>query len=402
MTGLLEYGLLVLGVAIGCGVGWLMAKQTMSGRIIRAEERLKANEEAAESNEQRIRAEVENIAIKVGKENSAQFLELAQAKLVAQQKDAQHELETRKVEVANLIKPLQEEMAKMLDINTEMEKERVGAYEGIKRHLKMLGEQTESLSSRTTALSTALTTSSQARGNWGEVKLRRLFEMAGMSEHIDFTEQVTLEDGRRPDFVVQLPDEGVIPIDSKASGAHYLEAAELEAGPEQDDLLNKHAKAMRQTITELSKKGYQETIEGEFDHVIMFVPSEAMAAAAFSVDPDLMDYALSRSVLIATPVTMLGLLRTVALYWQQHTLAEGAREIYDGSRELYKRVNTTMEHFIKVGSHLSSAAKAYNSTMSSYESRVVPQGRRLEELKVTETLQKTLPEPKEIEEPKQG
>ena len=142
MTGLLEYGLLVLGVAIGCGVGWLMAKQSMSGRIIRAEERLKANEETAESNEQRIRAEVENIAIKVGKENSAHFLELAQATLVAQQKDAQHELESRKVEVANLIKPLQEEMAKMLDINTEMEKERVGAYEGIKRHLKMLGEQT--------------------------------------------------------------------------------------------------------------------------------------------------------------------------------------------------------------------------------------------------------------------
>lgn len=402
MTGLLEYGLLVMGIAIGGGVGWLMAKQTMSGRIIRAEERLKANEEAAESNEQRIRAEVENIAMKVGEENSARFLELAEAKLVAQQKDAQHDLETRKLEVANLIKPLQEEMAKMMTINTEMEEKRAGAYEGIKRHLKVLGEQTESLSSRTTALSTALTTSSQARGNWGEVKLRRLFEMAGMSEHIDFVEQVTLEDGRRPDFVVQLPGAGVIPIDSKASGAHYLQAAELDAGPEQQELLTKHAKAMRQTITELSKKGYQETIEGEFDHVIMFVPSEAMAAAAFTVDPELMDYALSKSVLIATPVTMLGLLRTVALYWQQHALAEGAREIYDGSRELYKRVNTTMEHFIKVGSHLSNAVKAYNSTMSSYESRVLRQGRRLEELKVAETLQKTLPEPKEIEEPKQG
>ncbi len=402
MTGLLEYGLLVMGIAIGGGVGWLMAKQTMSGRIIRAEERLKANEEAAESNEQRIRAEVENIAMKVGKENSARFLELAEAKLVAQQKDAQHDLETRKLEVANLIKPLQEEMAKMMTINTEMEEKRAGAYEGIKRHLKVLGEQTESLSSRTTALSTALTTSSQARGNWGEVKLRRLFEMAGMSEHIDFVEQVTLEDGRRPDFVVQLPGAGVIPIDSKASGAHYLQAAELDAGPEQQELLTKHAKAMRQTITELSKKGYQETIEGEFDHVIMFVPSEAMAAAAFTVDPELMDYALSKSVLIATPVTMLGLLRTVALYWQQHALAEGAREIYDGSRELYKRVNTTMEHFIKVGSNLSNAVKAYNSTMSSYESRVLRQGRRLEELKVAETLQKTLPEPKEIEEPKQG
>ena len=203
--------------------------------------------------------------------------------------------------------------------------------------MKVLGEQTESLSSRTTALSTALTTSSQARGNWGEVKLRRLFEMAGMSEHIDFVEQVSLEDGRRPDFVVQLPGAGVIPIDSKASGAHYLQAAELDAGPEQQELLTKHAKAMRQTITELSKKGYQETIEGEFDHVIMFVPSEAMAAAAFTVDPDLMDYALSKSVLIATPVTMLGLLRTVALYWQQHALAEGARNIRRLSRTLQTR-----------------------------------------------------------------
>ena len=236
----------------------------------------------------------------IDEENSARCLG-SRAKLVAQQKDAQHDLETRKLEVANLIKPLQEEMAKMMNINTEME-EKADAYEGIKRHLKVLGEQTESLSSRTTALSTALTTSSQARGNWGEVKLRRLFEMAGMSEHIDFVEQVTLEDGRRPDIVVQLPGAGHNPIDSKASGAHYLQAAELDAGPEQQELLTKHAKAMRQTITELSKKGYQETIEGEFDHVIMFVPSEAMAAAAFTVDPDLMDYALSKSVLIATPV----------------------------------------------------------------------------------------------------
>ena len=133
----------------------------------------------------------------------------------------------------------------------------------------------------------------------------------------------------------------------------------------------------------------------------MFVPSEAMAAAAFSMDPDLMDYAMSKSVLIATPVTMLGLLRTVALYWQQHALAEGANEIYEVSKELYKRVNTTMDHFVKVGGHLSKAAKAYDATMSSYERRVLPQGRRLEELKVSETLQATLPEPKEIDHPKE-
>ena len=401
MTALVEYGLLVVGLGIGGALGWLLAKQATSAKLIRAEERLKANEEAAETNEQRIRAEVENIATKVGEENSARFLQMAQDRLTAQQKDAEHALETRKLEVANIIKPIQEEMARLMTLNTDMEKERVGAYEGLKRHLKELGEKTESLSSRTTALSTALTTSSQARGNWGEVKLRRLFEMAGLSEHIDFSEQVTLTDGTRPDFVVALPQEGVIPIDSKATGAHFLQAAELDPGPEQDELIRKHATAMKSRITELSKKSYQENIEGEFDHVVMFVPSEAMAAAAFSIDPDLMDYAMSKSVLVATPVTMLGLLRTVALYWQQHALAEGAKEIYDVSRELYKRITTMIDHFQKVGGHLSKAAKAYDATMNSYEGRVLPQGRRLEELKVSETLQATLPEPKDIDHPKE-
>lgn len=401
MTALVEYGLLLVGLAVGGTVGWLVAKQSLAGQLIRAEERLRANEASAAGNEQRIRAEVENIALKIGEENSARFIELAHAKLENQQQEATHELDLRKLEVANLVKPLQDEMAKLTAMNAEMEKERAGAYEGIKRHLKELGEKTESLSTRTTALSTALTTSSQARGNWGEVKLRRLFEMAGMSENIDFDEQTTLSDGRRPDFVVRLPDSGVIPIDSKATGAHFLQAAELDPGDEQTALLKKHAKAMRGRIAELSQKGYQETIEGEFDHVVMFVPSEAMAAAAFSMDPDLMDYAMSKSVLIATPVTMLGLLRTVALYWQQHALAEGANEIYEVSRELYKRVNTTVDHFVKVGGHLSKAAKAYDATMNSYERRVLPQGRRLEELKVSETLQGTLPEPKEIDHPKE-
>lgn len=401
MTALVEYGLLLFGLAIGGTVGWLVAKQSLAGQLIRAEEQLRASEASAAGNEQRIRAEVENIALKIGEENSARFIELAQAKLETQQQEAAHALDLRKLEVANLVKPLQDEMAKLTAMNAEMEKERAGAYEGIKRHLKELGEKTESLSTRTTALSTALTTSSQARGNWGEVKLRRLFEMAGMSENIDFDEQTTLSDGKRPDFVVRLPDSGVIPIDSKATGAHFLQAAELDPGDEQTALLKKHAKAMRGRIAELSQKGYQETIEGEFDHVVMFVPSEAMAAAAFSMDPDLMDYAMSKSVLIATPVTMLGLLRTVALYWQQHALAEGANEIYEVSRELYKRVNTTVDHFVKVGGHLSKAAKAYDATMNSYERRVLPQGRRLEELKVSETLQGTLPEPKEIDHPKE-
>jgi DNA recombination protein RmuC len=397
MVGALEYGLLAVGLGIGSLVGWLMAKQNLSGELLVARERIRASQEDAEGNEQRIRAEVELLAGRIAHQSTENVMRMAEERWKSEQKDAEHALDTRKMEVENLVKPLKEEMEKMIKFNNDMEKERTGAYEGIKRQLKELGEKTESLSTRTTALSTALTTSAQARGNWGEVKLRRLFEMAGLSEHVDFFEQVTLEDGSRPDFVVRLPQEAVLPIDSKASGAHFLQAVEMDPCPQQDELLVKHAKAMKQRITELSAKAYQNTIEGEFDHVIMFIPSEAMAASAFSTDPDLMEYAMSKAVLIATPVTMLGLLRTVALYWQQHALAEGAKEIYDVSRELYKRVNTMIGHFSKVGGHLSNAAKTYNDTMNSYETRVLPQGRRLDDLKVSETLQTALPEPKDIE-----
>jgi DNA recombination protein RmuC len=396
MTVLADYGLLLAGLALGCVLGWVLGRQASGTALIRAEERIRASETTSEVNEQRLRAEVEALSKRLSAENTEHFFKMAEERWIRNQEQANHELETRKLAVEHLLKPLQEELVRLQTQNTEMEKERVGAYEGLRRHIKELGEKTESLSSRTTALSTALTTSGQARGNWGEVKLRRLFEMAGLSEHVNFMEQVTLDNGLRPDFVVVLPEEGVIPIDSKAVGEKYLEAVETEAGPVQDDLLLKHAKSMRTRITELSSKAYQESIEGNFDHVVMFVPSEAMAAAAFNVDPDLMEYAMSKAVLVTTPVTMLGLLRTVALYWQQHALAEGAREIYDVSREFYKRVTTMVEHFSKVGGHLEKATAAYNDTLRSYRSRVLPQGRRLDDLKVSDTLQQALPEPSEI------
>ena len=386
-----------MGLALGAVLGGVLAKQSTSGDIIRAQERIKASEETATINEQRIRAEVENISKRISEENTTNFMKLAQERWRLNQQESEHALDSRKQEVEHLLAPIKEELNKLQLHNAEMEKERVGAYEGLRRHIKELGEKTESLSTRTTALSTALTTSGQARGNWGEVKLRRLFEMAGLSEHVDYEEQVTLENGLRPDVVVTLPEDAVIPIDSKAIGEKYLEAVELEPGPFQDELLVKHAKAMKARINDLSAKAYHESIKGDFDHVVMFVPSEAMAAAAFSVDPDLMEYAMSKSVLITTPVTMLGLLRTVALYWQQHALAEGAKEIYDVSREFYKRVTTMLDHFNKVGGHLSKAAKAYNDTVSSYEGRVLPQGRRLDELKVSDTLQTALPAPAEVE-----
>ena len=405
---------IVGGLLAGGAIGWLLAKQKTNQELSQAKSELsranalnEANESGDEKtrellNEERKRvnelleSRFENIATEVNQRNTEAFLQLAEQKFNSDQKEAEKSLDARKMEVENLIKPLREEMTKLSQANSEMEKERVGAYEAIKRQLKELGQKADSLGDRTTALSTALTTSGQARGNWGEMKLRRLFEMAGMSEQVDFFEQETVEGGGRPDYIVRLPQEGVIPIDSKATGSHFLQAVELDPGPEQDTHLKEHAKAMKSRIKDLGAKAYQESIEGDFDHVVMFIPSEAMAAAAFTTDPELLDYAMTKSVLIATPVTMLGLLRTVALYWQQHALAEGAREIYDVSREMYKRTTTLIEHMLKVGTHLDKAGKSYNEAMRSYESRVLPQGRRLDELKVSETLQSGLPEATEV------
>jgi DNA recombination protein RmuC len=357
----------VIGIGIGVAFGWLIASQKMKESVIRAEARIEARAEALAQEKE---------------------LFLAQTKLMAS--DTAKELNEQ------LIKPFEKRMEDMARMHTELEKSREGAYQGVVRHLKLLEEQTQNLGTRATALTSALTSSSQVRGNWGEVTLRNLFEKTGMMEHVDFTEQEQVEGGGIPDFIVRLPGQGVLPIDSKATAKHFLEAAELDAGSEQDRLLSEHAKALKGQIKDLSSKAYQDKIEGDFDHVVLFIPSEALASAAFSVDPDLMEYALSKRVLLANPVTMFGLLRTIALYWQQHSLAEGALEIYEVTREMYKRTVTLMSHTQKVGAHLDKAGKAYNEAMRSYESRILPHGRKLEELKVSETLQSRLPEPDEV------
>ena len=409
-----EFVYLVIGIAAGIAIGWLLMKQKTSGELSETKldlSRAQTLLEARGDEDKRIsemidaerktandflKSEFKNLAAETGKTNREEFMKLAKTQFEVEQKEAENSLILRKEEINRLVEPIKKEMANMAKSNIDIEKERESAYQGIKRQLKELGDKAETLGDRTTALSTALTTSGQARGNWGEVKLRRLFEIAGLPENIDFTEQETVSSGGRPDFIVRLPDMGVLPIDSKAVGGNFLQAVELDPGPEQEAKLSKHAIAVKERIKDLAKKSYQESIEGDFDHVIMFIPSESMAAAAFQQDPNLLEFAMKNSVIVTTPMTMLGLLRTIALYWQQHALAEGAGEIYEVTREMYKRINTMIEHMLKVGSHIEKAVGSYNDAMRSYESRVLPQGRRLDDLKVSDTLQKILPKPKEV------
>ena len=371
--------LTVLALGLGLALGRLLRKEPVDDG----------------TKESLFKAEMEKMIADAGRANREEFFRQAETRFSVSEKENEKHLATKKAEIEGVVNPLKEMLEKMTVANQEMEKDRVGAYQGIRRHLEDLAAQTKALDSQTTALSTALTTSGQARGNWGEVKLRRLFEIAGLTENVDFFEQETIEGGGRPDFIVRLPDEGVLPIDAKAIGGNYLAALEMEDGPARDAEFAKHATAVRNQIKALSSKAYADAVEGQFDQVIMFIPSESMASAAFQLDPDLMEYALTKKVLVTTPMTMMSLLRTIALYWQQHALAEGTKEIHEVTKEMYRRTVPMMEHVQKVGGHISKAAGAYNDSMSSYEKRVLPQARRLDELKVSENLPKQLPDPGE-------
>ena len=383
---------ILLGLMVGGGIGWMLAKERIGGEVIRSEERVRAKEEAAAANEEKVKAEIENLVTDMGRKNSEDFLKLAEERLGRVQTAADKDHEARRKELDDLMRPMSESLANLDQATKDLEKERSDAYSGMLRHLKLLEQQTDRLGSEARNLSTSLRMSSSVRGDWGEVALRNLLEMAGMTKHTDFVEQKGVEGGGRPDIVVRLPGDGAIPIDAKTSGKHYLEALEEENLTQRQAKLAEHAKAMRSRVNELTRKEYLSKVEGRAEFVVMFVPSEALISVAFEMDPDLHEDAMDRGVIISSPASMIALLRTAALYWQQVRFAEDAKEVVDVAREFYMRMATWSEHFSEVGKRLDKATEFYNKAVGSWERSVMPQGRRLEELEVSTNLPKTLVE----------
>ena len=383
---------ILLGLMVGGGIGWMLAKERIGGEVIRSEERVRAKEEAVAANEEKVKAEIENLVTDMGRKNSEDFLKLAEERLGRVQTAADKDHEARRKELDDLMRPMSESLANLDQATKDLEKERSDAYSGMLRHLKLLEQQTDRLGSEARNLSTSLRKSSSVRGDWGEVALRNLLEMAGMTKHTDFLEQKGVEGGGRPDFVVRLPGDGAIPIDAKTSGKHYLEALEEENLTQRQAKLAEHAKAMRSRVNELTRKEYLSKVEGRAEFVVMFVPSEALISVAFEMDPDLHEDAMDRGVIISSPASMIALLRTAALYWQQVRFAEDAKEGVDVAREFYMRMATWSEHFSEVGKRLDKATEFYNKAVGSWERSVMPQGRRLEELEVSTNLPKTLVE----------
>ncbi|HET8727049.1 MAG TPA: DNA recombination protein RmuC [Alphaproteobacteria bacterium] len=316
--------------------------------------------------------------------NNRSFLDLARTTLEKFQEGARTDLEQRQKAIADLIRPMHQSLEKMDGQIQEMEKARAGAYEGLKTQVGSLVQTQEQLRSETGNLVRALR-SPNVRGRWGEIQLKRVVELAGMLDHCDFTQQVSVvaaDDSRlRPDLVVRLPGGKIIVVDAKTPLEAYLDGAGLADDEARRVAMTRHARHVREHMRSLGGKSYWSQFDGltpEF--VVMFLPGENFFSAALESDPALIEAGIDQSVIPATPTTLIALLRAVSYGWRQERLAENARVISQLGRELFERLSTMGDHMASLGSQLGRSVESYNRAVGSLETRVLVTARKLKEL----------------------
>lgn len=283
----------------------------------------------------------------------------------------------------SLVDPLKENLTSLDGYVRELERARKGAYESLKQQLSQLDATHARLQKTTTTLSQALK-SPTVRGRWGELQLRRVVEMAGMVSHVSFDEQTSTESGR-PDMIVYLPNGGILPIDSKVPLKSYLAAMEETDDQLRKAHLAKHAKDMRERVKELARKQYWDQFDETPDFVVMFIPNEACLGTAFENDPDLLEYAIDKKVLISSPVNLIALLRAVAYGWQQHQITKNALKIAREGQELYNRLEKFIDRLTDVGKYLKRSVEGYNRALGSLDNRLIPAVRRFQEMGLSTT-----------------
>ncbi|GAA3723069.1 hypothetical protein GCM10022205_03620 [Spinactinospora alkalitolerans] len=384
---------LLVGLAIGVLVGWLLAR----GRGAEARAHARAAEERANYIEEQLAERFRALSVQALDATNQRFMEIAEGRLRAANLEAGHDLEQRRQAVEHLVTPLKETLARVETQLREVDAGRRAAHAELAKQVDLVREGSDRLRDQTQSLVTALRRP-EARGRWGELQLRRVAELAGMAAYCDFEEQAgaATDDGlQRPDMVVRLAGGKNIVVDSKVSLAAYLEAAENDDAGVRAERMAAHARHVRTHVDQLARKSYWAAFSPAPEFVVLFIPGEAFLAPALERDPDLLEYAMGRRVHIATPTTLISLLRTAQYAWQQEALSANARAVFELGKQLHGRIATLGGHVGGLGRALSRTVAAYNQTVGSLESRVLVTARRFEDLGLVE---EELEPPKGVEE----
>ena len=396
---------LVLGILIGVTIGYLYARgriatatADLASQASAASERARAAEQRAALIDGQLAERFQSLSTAALDASTARFLEIADGRMRAENVKAAGELENRRAAVEHLVGPLKDTLGRLEAQLRDSDSARQASHAALAEQVNLTRHSTEQLRDQTRALVTALRRP-EARGRWGELQLRRVVELAGMSARCDFEEQVAVtgDDGgaQRPDMVVRLAGGKSIVVDSKVSLAAYLEAVETADESVRAARLDAHARHVREHVDRLAAKAYWTALSPAPEFVVLFIPGEAFLAPALERDPQLLEHAMVRRVHIATPTTLVTMLRTAQYAWQQEALSQNARAVFDLGRELHARIAGLGRTMDTLGRTLTKAVTAYNQTVGSLESRVLVSARRLSQLGVVDG---ELPSPALVEE----
>ncbi len=381
-----------VGAAAGAALAWAVASErlrvesssraALAARLEEQKRAFEAQRALLADAERQLGDAFKALSADALRASSASFLQLAGQALEKYQEGARGDLERRQQAIGALVTPVREALGRFEAQVGEIEQRRAGAYSELREQVRSMGDAQNQLRLEAGNLVRALRTP-QVRGRWGEIQLKRVVELAGMSEHCDFTEQhsVDAEAGRlRPDLVVHLPGDRTVVVDAKAPLSAYLEAVEATDDARRAVFLADHARQVRDHMVALSRKSYWDQLGATPEFVILFLPGESFFSAALEQDGSLLEMGAERRVILATPTTLISLLKAVSYGWKQETVTANAQRVAEAGRDLHKRVADLAAHVVKLGRHLAGSVESYNAFVGSLESRVLPAARRLKDL----------------------